>query len=96
MTVSTSEWVDVGALEDIPVRGARKLKTPIGCVGVFRTGRRVVNRFGNRQPGRIDGRDVAHVLLARDEDLVEDDVLRRRLEDDGVWVEVQLLLFLLV
>ena len=32
-----TEWVDIGALEDIPLRGARKLKTPIGCVGVFRT-----------------------------------------------------------
>lgn len=32
-----SDWVDIGALEDVPVRGARKVRTPIGCVGVFRT-----------------------------------------------------------
>lgn len=37
MEVIVSDWVDIGALEDVPVRGARKVKTPIGCVGVFRT-----------------------------------------------------------
>ena len=31
-------WIDIGALEDIPVRGARVVKTPFGCVAVFRTG----------------------------------------------------------
>ncbi len=30
-------WIDVGGLEDIPLRGARKIKTPLGCVAVFRT-----------------------------------------------------------
>lgn len=30
-------WIDIGALEDIPLRGARKLKTHLGCVAVFRT-----------------------------------------------------------
>lgn len=30
-------WIDVGAIEDIPLRGARKIKTPLGCVGLFRT-----------------------------------------------------------
>lgn len=37
MNVIVSEWVDIGSLDDIPVRGARKVKTPIGCVAVFRT-----------------------------------------------------------
>jgi len=32
-----TNWIDVGAIEDIPVRGARVLKTPSGCVAVFRT-----------------------------------------------------------
>lgn len=32
-----SEWTDVGALEDIPPRGARVLKTPAGCIALFRT-----------------------------------------------------------
>lgn len=30
-------WIDICAIEDIPVRGARKLKTALGCVAVFRT-----------------------------------------------------------
>ena len=30
-------WIDIGALEDIPLRGARKIKTALGCVAVFRT-----------------------------------------------------------
>ncbi len=31
-------WIDVGAIDDIPLRGARLVKTPMGCVGLFRTG----------------------------------------------------------
>ena len=30
-------WIDIGAITDIPLRGARVLKTPVGCVAVFRT-----------------------------------------------------------
>ncbi|MGH1368404.1 MAG: nitrite reductase small subunit NirD [Maritimibacter sp.] len=30
-------WIDVGHIDDIPVRGARLVKTPAGCVAVFRT-----------------------------------------------------------
>ena len=45
-----TEWVDIGALEDIPVRGARKLKTPIGCVGVFRTAANEVFALVDRCP----------------------------------------------
>lgn len=30
-------WIDVGAVDDVPVRGARLVKTPVGCVAVFRT-----------------------------------------------------------
>lgn len=30
-------WIDICALDDIPLRGARKLKTELGCVAVFRT-----------------------------------------------------------
>ncbi|WP_146346482.1 nitrite reductase small subunit NirD [Falsiphaeobacter marinintestinus] len=32
-----SDWIDIGALGDIPQRGARVVKTPLGCVAVFRT-----------------------------------------------------------
>jgi len=30
-------WIDIGALDDIPLRGARRVKTPVGCIAVFRT-----------------------------------------------------------
>ena len=30
-------WVEIGTLEDIPLRGARKIKTVLGCVAAFRT-----------------------------------------------------------
>jgi nitrite reductase (NADH) small subunit len=43
MTVSTSittdpSWIDVGAVDDIPLRGARRLKTATGDLAIFRTG----------------------------------------------------------
>ena len=31
-----SNWLDIGALEKIPVRGARVVKTVQGCIAVFR------------------------------------------------------------
>ncbi|SPF79854.1 nitrite reductase small subunit NirD [Pseudoprimorskyibacter insulae] len=30
-------WIDIGHIEDIPLRGARIIKTPVGCVAIFRT-----------------------------------------------------------
>ena len=30
-------WIDIGALSDIPAQGARLVKTAQGCVAVFRT-----------------------------------------------------------
>jgi nitrite reductase (NADH) small subunit len=30
-------WTDVGALDQIPRRGARLVRTPRGCIAVFRT-----------------------------------------------------------
>ncbi len=32
-----SNWIDIAALNDIPRRGARVVKTRLGCVAVFRT-----------------------------------------------------------
>lgn len=32
-----TDWIDIGSLSDIPRRGARCVKTPIGRVAVFRT-----------------------------------------------------------
>lgn len=30
-------WIDIGPLEAIPLRGARRVRTPHGCIAVFRT-----------------------------------------------------------
>lgn len=32
-----TDWIDITAIEDIPQRGARVVKTAEGCVAVFRT-----------------------------------------------------------
>lgn len=31
-------WIDICHIDDIPLRGARVVKTPLGCIGLFRTG----------------------------------------------------------
>ena len=36
MTALTQDWLDIGALTDIPARGGRVVKTPRGCIAVFR------------------------------------------------------------
>jgi nitrite reductase (NADH) small subunit len=35
--MSRGNWLKVGSIDDIPVRGARVVKSPLGCVAVFRT-----------------------------------------------------------
>ena len=37
MNAQTATWIDIGPLDDIPVRGARVIKTGLGCVALFRT-----------------------------------------------------------
>lgn len=37
MTMHETSWIDIGALSDIPSEGARIVKTPGGCLAVFRT-----------------------------------------------------------
>ena len=32
-----SIWIDIGALDDLPLRGSRCVQTPAGKIGVFRT-----------------------------------------------------------
>ena len=32
-----TDWIEIGAVEDIPRRGARCVNTPSGKIGVFRT-----------------------------------------------------------
>jgi len=43
-------WLDIGALEDIPRRGARVIRTAQGCVAVFRTGDDQVFAIDDRCP----------------------------------------------
>ncbi len=45
-----SEWIDIAALEDIPQRGARVVKTAEGCVAVFRTASDEVYALDNSCP----------------------------------------------
>ncbi|MEL6316643.1 MAG: nitrite reductase small subunit NirD [Pseudomonadota bacterium] len=61
-----TEWVDVGALEDLPKRGARVLKSPLGCFALFRTEDDAVFALENSCPhkggplseGIVHGRSV--------------------------------------
>lgn len=50
MTCLTENWIDIGALADIPRRGARIVKTAHGCVAVFRTGDDQVFALEDRCP----------------------------------------------
>lgn len=43
-------WIDIGAIEAVPLRGARLLKTALGCVAVFRTGEAEVYATANTCP----------------------------------------------
>ncbi|MEO1292765.1 MAG: nitrite reductase small subunit NirD [Pseudomonadota bacterium] len=61
-----SDWIDVGAVADIPLRGARVVKSPLGCVAVFRTGENEIFALEDRCPhaggplsqGIVHGRSV--------------------------------------
>ena len=46
----TAGWYDVGAASDIPLRGARLVKTPQGCLAVFRTAESMVFALEDRCP----------------------------------------------
>ena len=50
MDMMVSRWVDVGALDEIPRRGARVVKTPLGCIAVFRTADDEVFALDDRCP----------------------------------------------
>jgi len=43
-------WIDLGAIDDIPLRGARIVKTHAGCVAVFRTAEAEVFATSNTCP----------------------------------------------
>lgn len=66
MTIMDKVWIDVGALEDVPLRGARVVRTPEGCIGLFRTAASEVLALDDRCPhkagplsqGIVHGRSV--------------------------------------
>lgn len=43
-------WIDIGAIEDIPLRGSRKVKTKDGCIAIFRTDETTVFATSNVCP----------------------------------------------
>lgn len=43
-------WIDIGHIDDVPVRGARQVKTKVGCVAVFRTAENEVFAVSNKCP----------------------------------------------
>lgn len=45
-------WIDIGALEDVPLHGARLVKTHAGCVAIFRTAEEEVFATSNACPHR--------------------------------------------
>ena len=70
-------WIDVGAVMDIPRRGARRVKTPAGDIAVFRTGDNEVfalrdqcpHKQGPLSEGIVHGRSVTCPLHAWNIDL---------------------------
>jgi nitrite reductase [NAD(P)H] small subunit len=68
----TDGWIDIGAVEEIPRRGARVVRTPRGCLAVFRTGADEVFALDDRCPhqggplsqGIVHGRAVTCPLHA--------------------------------
>lgn len=50
MTAMDKNWLRIGSIEDIPVRGARVVKTPAGCVAVFRSAENEVFAIDDRCP----------------------------------------------
>ena len=43
-------WMDIGAIDDIPLRGARIIRTALGCVALFRTDLNEVFATSDRCP----------------------------------------------
>ena len=43
-------WIDIGTVEDVPLRGARLVRTHAGCIAVFRTGEAEVYAVSNTCP----------------------------------------------
>lgn len=43
-------WIDIGHLDDVPLRGARLVKTRAGCIAIFRTAEAEVFAASNTCP----------------------------------------------
>lgn len=64
--IGAQTWTQVCRLEDIPVRGSRVVKTPLGCVALFRTidgevfalNDRCPHKGGPLSQGIVHGRSV--------------------------------------
>jgi nitrite reductase (NADH) small subunit len=52
MNAMNPSWTKIGALDDIPVLGARVVKTPFGCIAVFRAAEDNVYAIEDRCPHR--------------------------------------------
>lgn len=50
MSMMDKAWIDIGAVADIPPQGARVVRTPRGCVAVFRTADDVVFAMDDKCP----------------------------------------------
>lgn len=50
MSDRLARWVEIGALDDIPVYGARIVRSPAGCIAVFRTGTDTVHAIDDACP----------------------------------------------
>ena len=48
--MSSMDWIDVGAFDAIPKRGARMVRTSQGCIAVFRTASDDVYAIDNACP----------------------------------------------
>ena len=45
-----NDWIEIGRLEQVPLRGARCVNTPAGKIAVFRTAENQVYAIENRCP----------------------------------------------
>lgn len=50
MSASATRWIDIGALDAIPVLGARIVKSSAGCIAVFRTSESTVYAIDDACP----------------------------------------------
>ena len=70
-------WIDVGAVTDVPRRGARRVSTPRGDIAIFRTGDgelfalrdQCPHKHGPLSQGIVHGRTVTCPLHAWNIDL---------------------------